>query len=574
MVKLKGIFRLRKNVSGKIFDETKSELEKIDKKLSMQLGVSRQYESVAYEFINVYYRDVRGRVLDRYAVNDPWAHILIIEDERTGEIVYKVDEIPLNDLEKKLLYRIIDYLIWSAGELSPDTDPIEYVNRRAREAIDLFRLRLGSTPSVSWSKILYYVERNVLGYDALDPIMRDPYIEDISCNGAGYAVFVWHRKYESIPTNIIFSNSEDLDKFVMKLAHKAGKHVSVAFPILDAALPEGHRVAATFMKEISTHGSTFTIRKFREDPITIIDLINFKTLSPIIAGYLWFLIDRKAPIMVLGVTGAGKTTLINSILNLVHPNYKVVTIEDTPELRLPIENWTQLVSRPSYAAGESKAGEITLFDLVRVSLRYRPDIIVVGEIRGQEAYVLFQAIATGHGGVTTIHAEDIDSMIKRLKSPPMEIPESYIPLINTTLAIKRVLIKEGDIMRVARRVTDVWDLDKEGRYYRIAYWSPSKDLFIHALRESPSLKKYSELEEKSIESLYTEILKRSLVLYWLYVKGIRNYREIARYISMYHRDEKRLLREVYEDLRALQLGEQIVYSELREYLDRGDLFGS
>ncbi|MEM0458192.1 MAG: type II/IV secretion system ATPase subunit, partial [Sulfolobales archaeon] len=294
-------FRIRK----KSFETEESSIEDLDRKLggvfNIRSGVSApEY----YGMIEVHYENVKGRILDRYPVHDPWAHIVIVEKEDTKEIIYKIDEVSLTDLEKKIFSRILDYMIWSVGEISPDVNPVYYISHKARQAIDLFRVRLGTTPSVSWSKILYYVERNVLGYDVLDPLIRDPFIEDISCNGVGYPVYVWHRKYESIPTNLWFRSHDSLDKFVMKLAHKSGKHISVAHPILDSILPEGHRIAATYMKEVSTHGSTFTIRKFREDPITIIDLISFKTLTPLLAGYLWFLIDRKSPIMVLGVTGA------------------------------------------------------------------------------------------------------------------------------------------------------------------------------------------------------------------------------------------------------------------------------
>ncbi|MEM0260315.1 MAG: type II/IV secretion system ATPase subunit [Sulfolobales archaeon] len=543
-------FRIRK----KSFETEESNIEDLDRKLggvfNIRSGVSApEY----YGMIEVHYENVKGRILDRYPVHDPWAHIVIVEKEDTKEIIYKIDEVSLTDLEKKIFSRILDYMIWSVGEISPDVNPVDYISHKARQAIDLFRVRLGATPSVSWSKILYYVERNVLGYDVLDPLIRDPFIEDISCNGVGYPVYVWHRKYESIPTNLWFRSHDSLDKFVMKLAHKSGKHISVAYPILDSILPEGHRIAATYMKEVSTHGSTFTIRKFREDPITIIDLISFKTLTPLLAGYLWFLIDRKSPIMVLGVTGAGKTTLINSVLNLVKPTYKVVTIEDTPELRLPIENWVQLVSRPSYAAGESRAGEITLFDLVRVSLRYRPDIIAVGEVRGEEAYVLFQAIATGHGGVTTIHAEDIDSMIKRLKSPPMNIPESYIPLINSVLAVRRVSVREDGRPRSVRRVTDVWELDKDGSYVKIFYWSPSRDEIIAELSKSVMISRLSKLEERSPDDLLEEIMDRAAIMIWLNRRGVRNYREIARYISMYHLDRDKILNTVREDLKSMKI---------------------
>ncbi len=334
------------------------------------------------------------RPVDLYPLYQPWAYAHIAEDLKTGRLIYLVEEVTLNEQEAKVFHDIVDYITW---ELEPpkkaSIDTREYIMAYAKRALRLFQIKLGRTPGLSWSKIGYYVERNLLGYGPLDPIFRDENIEDISCNGPRKPVYVWHRKYESLPTNIMFESEEELDEYVLKLAHMAGKHISVAYPILDAILPGGHRVAATFQKEVSTGGSTFTVRKFREDPITIIDMINFGTISPEIAAYFWLAMDYKMTSLILGVTGAGKTSTLNALANLLRPTYKVVTIEDTPELRLPQENWVQLVSRPSYLGGGG-IGEITLFHLVKVSLRYRPDVIVVGEVRGEEAYVLFQAIAS------------------------------------------------------------------------------------------------------------------------------------------------------------------------------------
>jgi len=343
---------------------------------------------------------VRGdtKLLETYPLYEPWAYAYIAEDRATGIINYIVYEVGLTPQEEEIYRNIVDYIMW---ELEPPKVPIEdvreYISRFAKRAIRLFQIRLGRTPGLSWSKIGYYIERNIVGYGPIDPLMRDPNIEDISCVGPGIPVYVWHRKYEYIPTTVVFKTSQELDEFVVKLAHLAGKHISVAYPILDAILPGGHRIAATFQKEISTKGSTFTIRKFREDPITIVDLINYGTISPEIAAYFWLAMDYKMTTLILGVTGAGKTSTLNALANLLRPTYKIVTIEDTPELRLPQENWVQLTARPTYLF--SGASEIKLFDLVKVSLRYRPDVIVVGEVRGEEAYVLFQAIATGHSGL-------------------------------------------------------------------------------------------------------------------------------------------------------------------------------
>ena len=495
----------------------------------------------------------KGEVIERYSIYDPWAMAIIILSEDTGEYVYYVDEVPLTEDELRIYKRVVDFLLWEAGELKEGEDPREFISREARRAVDLFRIRMGRTPTVSWSKILYYIEREIAGFGAINTLMMDPNLEDVSCNGVGIPIYVYHRKYESMPTNIIFNSSGDLDAFVIKLAHMAGKHISVAFPILDASLPGGHRLAATFMREVSQKGSTFTIRKFREDPITIVDMIGFGTLSPEVAAYLWTSIEHKKTILIMGVTGSGKTTLLNSILNLVKPNYKIVTIEDTPEIRLPSKNWVQLVARPSYAAGESRAGEISLYDLVRVSLRYRPDIIVVGEVRGAEAYVLFQSIATGHGGATTIHAESIDAAIKRLTSPPMNIPESYIPLINIALLIERVSIKDSEgRVRASRRITRIWEIGREGLSIQIGRWSPSKDVHELSIESSEILKTIASSMEINAKDLYDEIYKRARVMEWLYHKGIRYYRDIASMIYRYYRDPSAILERVDADLAAIK----------------------
>ncbi|MEM4970697.1 MAG: type II/IV secretion system ATPase subunit [Sulfolobales archaeon] len=495
----------------------------------------------------------KGEVVERYSIYDPWAMAFIILSEDTGEYIYYVDEVPLTEDELRIYRRVVDFLMWEAGELKEGEDPREFISREARKAVDLFRIRMGRTPSVSWSKILYYIEREIAGFGAINTLMMDPNLEDISCNGVGIPIYVYHRKYESMPTNIVFNTSEELDSFVIKLAHMAGKHISVAFPILDASLPGGHRLAATFMREVSQKGSTFTIRKFREDPITIVDMIGFGTVSPLLAAYLWMAIEYKRTILIMGVTGSGKTTLLNSILNLVKPNYKIVTIEDTPEIRLPTKNWVQLVARPSYAAGESRAGEISLYDLVRVSLRYRPDIIVVGEVRGAEAYVLFQSIATGHGGATTIHAESIDAAIKRLTSPPMNIPESYIPLINIALMIERVSIRDREgRARATRRVTRVWEISREGVPIPIGRWSPSKDIHDLVLENSEVTKSIAGTAEVDVKAIYDEISRRAMVMRWLYHKGIRNYKDIASVIYRYYRDPQSVLERAEADLRAIE----------------------
>ncbi len=484
------------------------------------------------------------KVIDTYPLTDPWVYAVITENTSTGEIIYNVEEVGLNGHELKVFKDIIDYLTWELEPPKGSVDVREYFQEHAKNVIRLFQIKLGRTPVLSWSKISYYVEREILGYGFLDPLFRDPNIEDISCNGPAKPIYVWHRKYESIPTNLLFPNDDELNKYILKLAHMAGKHISIAYPILDAILPGGHRVAATFEKEVSTSGSTFTIRKFREDPITIVDMIDFGTVSSELAAYFWLLMDYKLTTLILGVAGAGKTTTLNALACLLRPTYKIVSVEDTPELRLPQDNWVQLVSRPSHISGGGP-GKIDLFELVKVSLRYRPDVLIVGEVRGEEAYVLFQAIATGHSGLTTLHAENIDAAVKRLTSPPMNIPHSYIPLINVAMVIKRVTrIDESGRLRPARRITNVWEIEDYGKYLEICRWDPVRDKFEVRLSSSLVLKRIAEVSGKTFNELIDDLGLRKLVLEWLVVNKIRSYRSLAKYINKYYVNREELLESI------------------------------
>lgn len=475
------------------------------------------------------------KILEQYSIVEPHARIIIAQNIRTGAINYIVDELKLNKVEKNVYDQILNTLRWELSPPEINVDLKEYFEKEARKVIERYRLSLGTLPGVAWNKIIYYVERDILGYERLDPIMRDPNVEDISCNGPYRPVYVWHRKYESIPTNISFEHPEELDNFILKLAYKAGKHISTAHPVLDAMLPENHRVAATFMTEVSRSGSSFTIRKFREDPITIVDMVKLNVMSPEMAAYLWMLMENKFPAIVMGVTGAGKTTMLNALACLFRPTTKVVSIEDTPELRLPLENWVQLMSRPSYGFGPEKVGEISLYDLVKVSLRYRPDVIIVGEIRGEEAYVLFQAMATGHGGMTTLHSESIDAAVKRLISPPMNIPPSYVPLIKVALVIKRVKLRGSE--RSVRRVTEVIEILDYNKYLTVFKWDPFTDTFINNWSDSVNLRDIGESIGMTEKQMIDELMKRRNIIFWMSENNIRRYTDVAKIVSRYYAGE-------------------------------------
>jgi len=335
-------------------------------------------------------------LVEEYWVIEPYAKVKIMSmPELGGQLAYFVDEVKLNDKEQKAKEKLVDIL---SIEMKPpetfEVDVRKYIIEEARRLARKYRKIVRGLSEESWNKVIYYVERDLLGYGPINVLMEDWNLEDISCDGVNRAIHVWHRKYESIPTNIVFTDRNYLREFIIKLAHLGGKHVSAAFPIVDTMLPGRHRLAATFGEEVSPRGSTFTIRKFREKPFSIIELIDSGNIDTWTAAYLWLMLEHRMTLMIIGGTAAGKTTFLNAVALFIKPGMKIVTIEETAELNLPHENWVQLISRESYGLGESKLGEISLYDLVKVSLRYRPDYIIVGEIRGAEAFVLFQAMAS------------------------------------------------------------------------------------------------------------------------------------------------------------------------------------
>jgi flagellar protein FlaI len=304
-----------------------------------------------------------------------------------------------------------------------------------------------------------------------------------------------------------------------------------------------HRLAASFREEVSPKGSTFTIRKFREEPYSVIDLMNLGTMNDEIAAYFWLMMENRASMLVIGGTAAGKTTMLNAIAGLIKPGYKVVTVEETAEINIPTENWVQFTSRESYGMTGSKIGEVSLFDLVKTSLRYRPDFLVVGEVRGEEAFVLFQAVATGHGGLCTIHGESFDSAVKRLTSPPMNVAESYIPLMNVAIMLERVMLpKTVAGVPFGRRITTVWEVEDFNKYVPVFEWSPTEDLYYNYTKRSVMLHRFAYRTGKSFQDMLEEIQKRRALLRWLQGNNIRNVKEVFKYVTEYYVDSKGLFR--------------------------------
>ena len=289
------------------------------------------------------------------------------------------------------------------------------------------------------------------------------------------------------------------------------------------------------MREVSNFGSTFCIRKFREKPFSILDLISMGTIDERIAAYLWMLVESKMSVMVLGGTGAGKTTMLNAILSLIRPEVKIVTVEETAEINIPHENWVSFTSREGLMFADAKAKFVNLFDLVKTSLRYRPDYLIVGEIRGEEAYVLFQALATGHGGMSTMHADSLDYAVKRLCSPPMNISRVYLPLMNTWLHIERTTVVKDGTHKTLRRVRTIWELDEDVNSHVIAEWIPTEDIFQADFSKSLLLSKIAHKRGLTLKSSLSELENRARYLRLLLEKGIRLHREVAEAVRSYYR---------------------------------------
>jgi flagellar protein FlaI len=470
-----------------------------------------------------------------YAVTPPFGYVAVKVDEETEQLQYLTVEPTMNKKEKATLNRLKKIIKEEANvplEVLKDETLIDrYITKQIKRVMKTYKLKIIED---SVEKFTYYMKRDFLGYGILNILIRDPNIEDISCNGTQIPVYVWHRYHESIPTNVVYDSKEELDAFITRLAYKAGHQISVSRPILEGALPEGFRIHLT-LDEVSKRGDTFTIRKVRANPFTIIDLIDFGTVSSHMAAYFWILIENLRSIIVAGATASGKTALLNSISMFIRPEMKVITIEEVRELRLH-ENWIPMVTRPSFQQGVQ---EVTLFDLLKSSLRQRPDYIIVGEIRGEEAYTLFQSISVGHGGLCTIHAENVESIEKRLLTKPMNIPPMLLPLMNAVVLVSRTKLRDSTVRRVLdiSEITGVNDRTQRVNFRRVYEWDSGSDSFIFQVKnasESHIFNKISRLKHVPMETLIEELARREYILKWMVKKKIKTYEKVANIVRSYY----------------------------------------
>jgi len=477
----------------------------------------------------------------RYTLISPYVSVHIYWDTKQQELIYEVEEPILDDSEQSLLKIIeksLEEMVNINVLINKDINSmIEYIDKTARLMIEELSLKLSFE---SYKKIFYYLFRDFIGLNKIEPLMRDYFIEDIECNGVNTPLYIIHRLYRNIKTNISYQSSDELTSFVEKLAQRCGKYISYASPLLDGSLPDGSRVNATYTQDITSRGPTFTIRKFTKIPWNPIQLLNKETVCPEMLAYFWLLLNYRSNILITGGTASGKTTLLNAIAFFIPPELRVVSIEDTREINLPRENWLPSVARVSF--GEGQIGEIDLFSLLKNSFRQNPDYVIVGEVRGKEAYVLFQGMASGHSSISTIHADSVMTLIKRLETPPIELSPTLLNTLDCVAIMTHAIIKNQETRKL-REIVEIVNVESNGQTKTNTpfIWDPKEDVFYFK-RDMEVFKKISKKYGVSLEELNKELDIRARLLYELQKRNIVDFYKVQKIINEYRKNPKSVLK--------------------------------
>jgi type IV secretory pathway ATPase VirB11/archaellum biosynthesis ATPase len=487
--------------------------------------------------------------LDCYQLREPFAYVEVLREKESLDKRYFLVEMNLTAGEE----RALEFIFGTMGGLTIDAMKLEsngdssYLTERIEQIIKDYDIRLNDESKI---KVLYYLEKMSIGLGKIDLVMRDPNIEDISCDGANVPIFLYHRKYGSLKSNIEFKNEEELSSFIFRLAQKCGKHISIAEPMLDATMPDGSRIQMTLSDEVTAKGSTFTIRKFREDPFSPPDLVEFNTMSSEMVAFMWIAAENGVNTLIAGGTAAGKTTALNALSLFIPREAKIVSIEETREINLPHPNWIPGVARSGFGeiVADKMVGEIDMYDLMKAALRQRPEYIIVGEIRGKEAYVLFQAMATGHATYSTVHADSAQSLIHRLEGKPINIPRVMLQSLDliSLHVITRVKNKRA---RRCKQIIEIIDIDpttKEILTNEVFRWEPVDDKFVYS-GKSYVLERIRAEKDMSREEMTTELRNRTKIVDWMNTRNIREFREVSKLVAQYVEDSGEVLKKIEED---------------------------
>jgi flagellar protein FlaI len=485
-------------------------------------------------------------LVDQYWIEKGRSLVIIALNRRTNQKEYLLFEPSLSDFEYELLERLYedlrDVLILSSDEIKKDRKRI--LLEKMHALIDDYGISLEVS---TLYKLQYFLIRNFIGWSRIDPLMKDTHLEDISCDGNKIPLFLYHRKYRNIKTNIAFE-SDVLNSLAITLAQRSGKHISTGSPMIDATLPEGSRLQLTLGTEVTTRGTSFTIRKFREEPFSPVELMENGTFYADALVYFWLAIENNKSLLFIGGTASGKTTSLNAISLFIPPVAKVVSIEDTREITLSHDNWIASVTREAMSEG---GNAISMFDLLRAAMRQRPEFILVGEVRGVEAQTLFQAMNTGHTTFSTMHAGSVDAAIHRLESEPLNVPRNMVQALNI-ISVQALVYHGTERVRRVQEIVEIAGIDPSTgnlRVNNVFMYDPVKDRFSFTGRSQI----YSDIAEKrgwTREQLDSEIQLRKNVLEEMKKQGIRDYISVATVFHAFNIDPAKVLAHI-ADLRQV-----------------------
>lgn len=447
-----------------------------------------------------------GTLIEQYWLTAPFAYANIYRLEGSG-IYYQIVEPKLTEKELIVLEETFNQF---RGQLIYDT-----VKRRGEFEIkdaDFIETIEKFDPEIQKDRthvLIYYLRRNFFGYGKLDPLLQDEKIEDVTCNGANLPLYIYHRKYANVETDCVFTTDE-LNAYVMKLAQKGDKQISLTSPLVDAALPDGSRAQITYSDIISAKGSSFTIRKFQAEPMTPANLVLSNTYSAEVMAHIWLAVENRKSMIIAGGTASGKTSTMNAASFFIPRKAKIVSIEDTREIQLPHINWLPMKTRES-VANLTGMGNITMFSLLKAALRQRPEFIIVGEVRGEEAQTLFQAMNTGHTTYSTLHAGNVKEAVNRLINDPINVPEAMFGALNFVV-IQSLLYANGKGFRRCLSLNEIVMKDDKVTWAPLFVWNNKTDTFDKVYTRSVVLDSIAYQNGWSDEELNAHLERRKKAL--------------------------------------------------------------